>query len=462
MKKIILSLAVIATTFAFGQKKEIAAAFKAIESGNTSEANSLISAAESALGNKTYLLSPEILEQYYYVKGLSLLKSGKTAEGAAYLAKISDLGKNTIYTGKDSSKEKVYFVGKAAADASGISGLKEEKYAPTTVAKLSEALNPTIQAANKEAIDAYNAKNYAVAAPKFKEVYELLKAAGQDNKQYLYYAGINYALGDKKEEASAIYTDLIDSGYTGVETTYTAKNSSGEVQSLDKSTWENFKKLGAVSGYSDFKSETSKSIEPELYETAVALLIDTGKTDQALSLIDKGLKKFPANSRLTELQGNAYHKAGKTEEFVKNLKSQLAKDPKNKENWYNLGVLLSKDDSTKDEAIAAYQKAVEIDPKFSMAYQNLTYVTIGDDSKTLSEYESLRKAGKIEEANKVIADRRVRLAQALPYAEKWYESNPNDLDAVSLLKGIYLTTKNDAKAAEFKAKEEALKAAQKK
>lgn len=458
MKKIILSLAVVATNFAFAQKKEIASAFKAIEAGDVSTANAQISAADNILGGKTYLLDPALLEQYYYVKGLSLLKSGKTAEGAEYLAKISDLGKNAIYVGKDSSKNKVYYVGKAAADASGVSGLKEEKYNPELVGKLGESLNPSIQAANKAAVDAYNAKKYSVAAPKFKEVYELLKAAGQDNKQYLYYAGLNYALADQKEEATSVYTNLINSGYTGVETTYSAKNASGEVVNLEKGTWDTFKKLGASSGYSDFKSETSKSIETELYETAAALLIDTNKTDQALTLIDNGLKKFPGNAKLTELQGTAYHKSGKTDEFVKSLRAQLQKDPKNKENWYNLGVLLSKDEATKKEAIEAYNKAVELDPKFAVAYQNLTYTTIGDDSETIEKYNQLRKAGKIEEANKVIADRRARLVQALPYAEKWYQADPKNIDAISLLKGIYQTTKNDAKVAEFKAKEEALKA----
>ncbi len=459
MKKIILSLAVVATTFAFGQKKEIASAFKAIESGDVSTANAQISAADNVLGGKTYLLEPSVLEEYYYVKGMALMKSGKTAEGAEFLSKISDLGKNTIYTGKDSSKNRVYYVGKEAADASGISGLKEEKYAPTTLAKLGEALNPSIQASNKAAVDAYNAKNYTVAAPKFKEVYDLLKAAGQDNKQYLYYSGINYALADKKEEATEVYTSLINSGYTGVETTYSAKNASGEVVNLEKGTWDTFKKLGASSGYSDFKTETSKSVEIELYETAAALLIDTGKTDQALSLIEKGLKKFPGNAKLAELQGAAFHKAGKTDEFVKNLKDQLAKNPNSKENWYNLGVLLSKDPANKAEALNAYKKATEIDPNYALAYQNMTYVIIGDDAVTIDNYNALRKAGKIEEANKVIADRRARLAEALPYAEKWYAVDSQNPEVVSLLKGIYLSTKNDAKAAEFKAKEAALKAA---
>ncbi|WP_291883436.1 hypothetical protein [Chryseobacterium sp.] len=45
-----------------------------------------------------------------------------------------------------------------------------------------EDVNAKLQAANKTAMDAYNSKNYTVAAPKFMEVYELLKSNGQDDK----------------------------------------------------------------------------------------------------------------------------------------------------------------------------------------------------------------------------------------------------------------------------------------
>ena len=462
MKKIFLSAAMLTVAIAFGQKKEIAAAVKAIDAGDLATTNAQIAQAESAMGDKTYLLEPAVLEQYYYAKGLSLLKAGKTAEGASYLAKINDLSKNKIYVGKDSSKNKVYYVGKAAADQSGVQGLKEESYTPTLTAKLSGSINPVIEAANKVALDAYNAKKYAEAAPKFQEVYDLLNAAGQDNKKYLYYSGLTYALADKKKEASTIYMNLIDSGYTGIETTYTAKNKkSNEVENLEKSTWELYKKMGATADYTDFKTETSKSVEKELYETTVALLLDTDQNEEALALIDKGLKKFPNNAKLGELQGTAYFKSGKTNEFVSSLKKQLATNPNDATNWYNLGVLQSKDPATEAEALASYKKAVEIKPELAQAWQNMTYMTMGDDAKAIDDYNAARKAGKIEESNKIIAARRARLAAALPYAEKWYQYDNNSMEAVSLLKGLYGSTRNDAKQAEFKAKEEAMKAAQK-
>ena len=109
MKKLILSLAMLTATIAFAQKKEIANAVKAVDSGDLTTANSELLKAEGMFGEKTYLLEPSVLEQYYYAKGLSLLKSGKSTEGAEYLAKINTLGSEDIYSGKDADKNKVYF-----------------------------------------------------------------------------------------------------------------------------------------------------------------------------------------------------------------------------------------------------------------------------------------------------------------------------------------------------------------
>ena len=178
-------------------------------------------------------------------------------------------------------------------------------------------------------------------------------------------------------------------------------------------------------------------------------------------LIEKGLKKFPTNAKLAELQGTAYYKAGKTNEFVSNLKAQLAKNPNDANNWYNLGVLQSKDPATVAEALASYKKALEIKPDLVQAHQNLTYLTMGDDAKAIDDYEAARKAGKTDLANKIIEARRARLAATLPYAEKWYQYDSNNVDAVSLLKGLYLSTKNEAKYKEFKDKEAAMLSAQK-
>jgi tetratricopeptide (TPR) repeat protein len=207
-----------------------------------------------------------------------------------------------------------------------------------------EDLNAKLQSANKAAMDAYNAKNYTIAAPKFLEVYNLLKTNGHEDKVYMYYAGLNYALANNSDEAIKIYTELINSGYTGVQTTYTAKEKkSGEVKTLDKATWELMKKS---TDFVDFKTAQTPSVEVDLYETLSTLLLNAKKNDEALAVIEKGLAKFPNNAKLKDFQGTAFYQSGNTDKFLANLKEQLAKNPNDATSWYNLGVLQAKNPAT--------------------------------------------------------------------------------------------------------------------
>ena len=462
MKKIFLSAAMLTVAIAFGQKKEIAAAVKAIDAGDMATTNAQIAQAESAMGNKTFMLEPALLEQYYYAKGLSLMKSGKTLEGASYLAKINDLAKNKIYAGKDASKNKVYYVGKAAADESGIQGLKEESYVPALTNKLSAAVNPVLQAANKQAFEAFEKENFELAGKKFQETYNLLKALGSDDQTLLLNAAVAYSKGGKTDDTISMYNELINSGYTGVGKTYTAKNKkSGAVESLPKTDYEIFQKMGASSEYTDFKIETSPSIEKQLYVTNANNLYAAKRYDEAIALADKGLKKFPNDDVLTNVKGLSYFNSGKSSEFIDILKLQVAKNPKDYESWFNLGIMQKNDPALAKDAKSSFEKAVEVKADYIPAYQNLAFLVMGDDAKAIDDYNASRKAGKIEAANKIMEDRRARLAAAVPYAEKWYQYDSNNIEAVGLLKGLYMSTKNEAKHQEFKAKEEAMKAAQK-
>lgn len=460
MKKLILSVSLLAVSFSWAQKKEIAAAFKAIEANDTTAAQTQIAAAENALAGKTYLLEPAVLEQYYYAKGFALINSGKVSEGAALLSKITTLGKTKIYSGKNAEKQKVYFVGKEAADASGIQGLKEDTYSPATTPGIGNKINPLLAKANEGAMAAYNAKNYEVSAEKFLEVNNLFAAAGSEEKTYKYYAAVSYSQANQAEKAGQVFSELIHEGYTGEKTEYKAKNKkSGAVETLDKNTWEIYKKMGATADYTDFTMSKTPSIELDLYDGAIMALSEAKKYDEALVLIEKGLAKFPGNAKLKEQQGTIYYKSGKIDQFVATLKEQAEKNPNDKVAWYNLGVMASKDPSKLAEAEGYFKKTLELDPNYVTALQGMIFnVYVANDDKAIDAIDAARKAKKTELFNKLLDERRARLKKAIPYSERWYALEPKNLEVVSLLKGLYQTAHNDAKFQEMKAVENALKA----
>ncbi|MDO4763105.1 MAG: hypothetical protein Q4A00_01820 [Flavobacteriaceae bacterium] len=456
MKKIILGVSLLVAGLTSAQKKEIQQAFKAVENGNLSVANTEIIKAEELLGGNFHLLEPSLLEQYYYTKGSSLLKSGKTSEGAEFLAKINEL--KTIYTGRNSERKRVYFVGKEAADKSGIEGLKPENYTPKTLGKISELVSPILKNSGDEAYKAYQAKNYDKAAKKYLETYNLLKSIGTDDKLYLYYAAFNYTLLGDKTEAIKIYKSLIDSGYTGVSTQYLATDvKTGQVQSFDKNSFELIKKTGSKD-YKDLKTEQTPSVELELYETASNLLMEAERYDEALNLVEKGLAKFPKSQRLSQIQGFTYYKSGRISEFISSLKKQLEENPKDKEAWYNLGFLQSQDATTIAEAEKSFNRALEVDPNYTLALQGIVYsIYLKDDEKRVDEIRALQKAGKISEMNKKMESRRGGFRKALPYLEKWYAIEPTNIEVISTLKGVYLSLDKEDKYNEFKKLEDALK-----
>lgn len=456
MKKIVLSLALVSASFAFAQKKEIQNAFKAVEKGDVSTANTELAKADAILNGQLHFLEPSVLEEYYYTKGVAHIKAGKTSEGAIFLGKINDL--KTIFVGKNSDKKKVFYVGREAAEKSGLSELKMESYTPKTTEKVNSFVNPLLKSASDEAYKAYQAKNYNKAAEKYEEVYNLLKAVGNEDKTYLYYAGINYQAAGKNNEAIEIYNGLINSGYTGVTTQYLATDvKTGQVQSFDKNSFELIKKSGS-NEYKDLKTQSTPSVELELYESNIRLLVDAARYDEALVLIEKGLKKFPNNQRLSELQGVAYYRSGKTAEFIQNLKNQVAKNPNDKESWYNLGFLQSQDNATLADAEKSFKKALEIDGNYVLALQGLAYaVHLKDDEKTLEQIRAFQKAKKINEMNKLMEKRRETFKKALPYLEKWHSIEPKNVEVVSTLKGIYMNLDNMDKYNHFKKLEDSLK-----
>lgn len=455
MKKLMFAAAGLLSMSVFAQKNEVKNAFKALEGNDLSTAKAQLSAADNLLAGKTYLLDPETQEQYFYTKGILAMKNGNTSEGAQAFAKLGQMSKTSFYTGKDSQKNKVFYLGKSEADASGISGLKTENYVPTLASKVNTAINPLLNQVNSEAVKAYEAKNYTGAGQKFEQVYNLMNAMGSAEGQYLYNAGLSYAQGSDYANAARVFKTLIDQGYTGVSTLYTAKEkSTGKTVQVDKGSWDMMKK---TSDYTDFKTETTPSVEEQLYESYATLLVNGEKYGEATDFIKKAMTKYPKSAVLSNLQGVAYYKSGKSAEFASSLRQTLQNNPNDAQAWYNLGVILSEDPASKGEAEQAYRKAIVIQPDMKDAYTNLGNLLMGDDGKAVDAINAARKAGNAGEVSRLSEERRARFRNAIPVLESYYKMNPNDLDTVSLLKGLYLSTQNNAKFEDFKAKESLLK-----
>ncbi len=445
MKKSSLLLAGIISLGLSGQKKEIEKAYTALVGKNPAALKTELAAAESILNNNLQSLEPEVLEKYYVVKGASLLQTGQEAQAAQMFANAHDMQSKGIFMAKDAKKNKVYYVGKDAAVKAGFADAKPVSFVASQDAVIREQIGKKITDTEKAAMASYDAKNYSEAAKNFESLYYLTKAVGSPSVQSLQNAALSHISAKKFAKAEEILKYMIDNDLTGKETNYTAKDAKGKTTLLDKSSWDLFKKAGATSGYSDFKVENTTGIQKDIYLTYLSTLQQQKKYNEIIAFSPVMEAKFPGNSEIISAKGVAYYNTGRSTEFAQILEQQLKTDPSNKQNWYNLGVVLSKDPAQTEKAKSAFLKAVELDPKYSDAWQNLVFMIIGDDAAAVKSYKDLADAKKFDQADKILEKRKVRFQTALPYAEKWYLASNKSSDAKNFLGEIYRALKMNDK-----------------
>jgi tetratricopeptide (TPR) repeat protein len=97
------------------------------------------------------------------------------------------------------------------------------------------------------------------------------------------------------------------------------------------------------------------------YEQALGLL-QNGKNDEALAVIDSAIAAGAADPSLYNLKGLANSELGHDEEAEKSFRTVIRLAPKSAMGYTNLGVLLSKV-SRYEDAVAAFREAETLEPK---------------------------------------------------------------------------------------------------
>jgi superkiller protein 3 len=96
------------------------------------------------------------------------------------------------------------------------------------------------------------------------------------------------------------------------------------------------------------------------YEKALGLL-QNGKNDEALVVLDSAIAAGARDSSLFSLKGLAESELGRNEEAEQSFRTVIRLAPKSPTGYTNLGILLSKDGRHED-AVAAFREAHTLDP----------------------------------------------------------------------------------------------------
>jgi len=415
MKKNILSIGLsLITVVAIAQKKEVRDAGKAIEKGSYAEAKTLLTQAESMLGDA----NDNTKEDFYVFKGQAYLGTG---EGTS----IKDL-----MTASDAFK-KANELGNAEAAAQGLAGVT----------------NSLIQSA----IADQNAEQYEMAAEKLYAGYQL----NPKDTLYLYFAASNAVTAKNYDTALKYYEDLKDLGYTGIETEYLAINkATGEEEAMPKAQRDIMIKTGE---YINPEDRVAPSKAGEITKNIALIYIEQGRDEDAVSALEAAKEANPGDSSLLQTEADMYYRMGKKDKYKELMEQIVANDPENPTLYYNLGVT-AYEMGDSDGAIEYYKKALKYNPEMAEARLNIAAAILAQEASIVEEMNTLGMSKADTKKYDELAEKRKEIYRsALPYLETVMENDPENLEAIRTTMNIYYqlgeSEKADALQAKLTAKE---------
>jgi len=284
--------------------------------------------------------------------------------------------------------------------------------------------------------------NYAIRLgneKKQKEAAEVLYGIYQLDKKdtdNLYYAA-NYAVnGQDYENSLKYYRELKSINYSGEKTLYIAKNkvTGQEENYTKKEDRDNLVRLGT---HINPKEEKEPSKKGEITKNIALILVELDRKDEAKAALADARKENPDDVNLITYEADIYLKMNDTENYKRLINEALAKSPNDKILLFNLGVTSGNANQLED-AEKYYKRVIEIDPKYTDAYLNLSDIILKPDAKIVKDMNNLGVSAKDQKQYEVLkAERQKLFNKAMPVLEKAYELDPTNEVVKSNLKSVY-------------------------
>jgi len=406
--KIIFAIAFATTSMAFAQKKEVKAIEKAIKSGSYGEAKSLLAPAEA----------------------LSASMDEKTKEKFMLL-------KAQAFLGVDNQNQED--LDKAAMAYTDLKDTKYSNEAETGLANVTSAyINAAVADQNKE--------EYSNAAQKLEKAYNLSKK----DTVYLYFAASNAINAKDYDKALGYYEELKSLGFKGRDLSYVATSvATGEVETFSSKQERDIQVLSKEYVKPDTQLGDSKSAE--IAKNIALIYISKNENEKALAAMADARRENPDDILLLRSEADIYLKMKQMDKYEEVITKVLEKDPNNAELLYNLGVG-SDQQGNKKKAKEYYLKAVEIDPSYASAYNNIAVLILSGERAIVDEMNSLGTSRADNDKYEALKSKRKDVyKEAVPYLEKALVAKPDYLDVARSLYGIYEQLGETSKADAMKA-----------
>lgn len=183
-----------------------------------------------------------------------------------------------------------------------------------------------------------------------------------------------------------------------------------------------------------------------LYSSLSRLYTAKGDTAKALEILQEGKERYDNDFNLIITETNIYLAQGNSEKALDNLKIAVKKDTANPSIWFAVGTNYDKmmkeqeNDTVKqrmmEEAIKAYEKALELKPDYYKPAFNLGAIYVNRAAELQSMANNL-PLSETEKYNAMKKEADSMLKKALPQLELAHKIKPGDINTMTSLKEIY-------------------------
>ena len=415
MKKIILSLIIFGLfQLSYSQKKELKTVDKHIKAGEYESALNTINSIKGlidAADNKTKA-------KYFYLKGMSRYQNGNGSFDNKILS-ILDFNK---VKNMELSGSKIY------------------------TSKIDNIFTELFNSFINDSRTALEIKNY-------KNSYKNLEAAYKvSNKDtlYLYNAALVATEAKDYNIALEFYKKLIDLGYSGVSMNYYAvEKESGKEQMFQDEKSRNFS-VDVIGTHESARDEMAKSVEIDIYRSVAAIYKNQKNFLKSVEFLEKAKQIDENDINLILLESNLRWEMGETDTYQRLISKALEIEPNNVDLIFNLGVVNAEKENF-DDAISYYDKAIKIDPNYTKAYLNAAALILEKEGPMIEEMNSLgMSTADYNRYDELKIEREALYKSAIPYLEKVYNLENDNLNAARTLKNIYSALGNTEQENRYK------------
>jgi len=402
MKKIIISLLVFSIfQLTFSQKKELKSIDKLLKSADYENALTSLESINSLIETS----DDKTKAKYYYFKGLAKYQNG-TGSFENKLLSVDDFNKVKQI---EESGSKIYST------------------------KVDDIFVNLFNSFVDDSRTSLENKNY-------KNSYKNLEAAYTVSKKdtlYLYNAALVATEAEDYTTALNFYERLISLGYTGVSINYLAtEKESGKEQVFQDKKSRDFS-VDVIGTHESPRDEMAKSVEIDMLRSIAAIYRNQENLEKSIEYLERAKLIDSNDINLILLESNVRWEMGQVDQYQRLISKALEIEPNNVDLIFNLGVV-NADKGNFDDAISYYNKAIKIDSGYTKAYLNAAALILDREGPMIEEMNSLgTSTADYNRYDELKIERENLYKKAIPYLEKVFELESDNLNAARTLRNIF-------------------------